>query len=173
MAAVLVLGAAHLGGCGSSQEKPDNAAWETRKGYKALGHDEEGQIDIGGTRTLSGGGGFDWTGVRHDLGINLAKASPSTCACLAVQVGSPDDEAFVWRGAKPDIQGAKLAVAISSLKVECPGGAANPADRRPSISAVERNGKDVFIEIEESTADRPVATGAIIQPVEPGGHIYV
>jgi len=169
----LLLGALPLVACGGSQDKPDNAAWETRKGYQALGHNDQGEVEMGGTRTLDGGGGFDWTGVRHDLGMNLTKSDGAQCGCLAVEVGSPDSDQFVWRNVKPDIHGSKLAVAISAMKVECPGGAANPADRRPSISAVERKGKDVFVEIEESTADRPVASGAIIQSLEPGGHIYV
>ncbi len=159
-------------GCSSSQEKPDNASWETRKGYKSLGHDDGGEVDMSGSRVLDTGG-FDWSGVRHDLGINLAKAEPATCACLAVEVGSPEDEKFVWRGARPELRAGKLALAISAMKVDCPGAAPNPADRRPSIAAVDRKGKDVFVEIEEVPVDRPIASGAILNAVEPGGHIYV
>lgn len=156
--------------CGGSREKPDNTAWETRKGFRSLGVDEQGEIDV--ARNV-GYGGFDWVGVRHDLALNPDKKHPAKCSCLAVEVGSPNDGKFVWRGARPDLNPANLAVAVSAFGVDCPGGAANPADRRPSIRAVDRVGRDLVIEIEELPPDRPIATGAIIHPMEMGGSVFV
>jgi hypothetical protein len=159
-----------LAACGGSQEKPDNTAWQTREGYRSLGVDDTGEIDT--SKTL-GYSGFDWHGVRHDLILNPDKPQKSTCACLAVEVGDPNEEKFVWRGAKPDFNRVNMAIAVSAFGVECPGGAPNPADRRPSIQAVDRVGKDIVVIIEELPPDRPIATGAIFKPPEPGGHIYV
>lgn len=168
--ASFVLLGALLFGCGGSKEKPDNAAWQTREGYRSLGVDDAGEIDA--PQTL-GYHGFDWQGVRHDLILNPDQKHATACACLAVEVGKPTDEKFVWRGARPDFNRSNLAVAVSAFGVDCPGGAPNPADRRPSIQAVDRVGKDVVVVIEELPPDRPVATGAIIRAPEPGGHIYV
>lgn len=155
--------------CGGSNEKPDNTAWQTRDGFRALGTDENGEIDT--SKTLYGG--FDWVGVRHDLILNPDKKQKAACACLAVEVGNPGDDRFVWRGAMPDSNRANLALAVSAFGVDCPGGAPNPADRRPSIQAVDRVGRDVVVVIEELPPDRPIATGAILRPPDQGGHIYV
>ena len=159
-------------GCGGSNEKPDNTAWETRQGFRMPGVNEEGEVDFAAKSTRFSG--FDWVGVRHDLSINpnLEQKTPD-CTCLAVEGGDPSDPRFVWRGPRPDLNPVNVAVAVSAFNVDCPGGPANKADRRPSIRAVDRVGKDVVIEIEELPADRPVATGAIMRPVEPGGNLYV
>lgn len=162
--------ASALAGCGGANEKPDNAAWETRKGFRSIGVDDSGEIDV--SRSL-GYAGFDWVGVRHDLALNPDRKQTATCSCLAIEVGSPDDPKFVWRGARPDLNPANLALAVSAFGVDCPGGASNPADRRPSIRAVDRAGRDLVVEIEELPPDRPIATGAIIHPLEPGANIYV
>ncbi|NUP11577.1 MAG: hypothetical protein HOW73_36490 [Polyangiaceae bacterium] len=157
--------------CGGSQDKPDNSAWQTREGFRSLGVDENGEID---TSKSLGFHGFDWLGVRHDLILNPDKPQKPTCACLSVEVGNPSDDKFVWRGVKPDnMNPANVAVAVSAFGVDCPGGAPNPADRRPSIQAIDRAGKDVVIVIEELPPDRPIATGAIMRPPDQGGHIYV
>jgi len=160
-------------GCGGSPSEADNTAWETRKGFHSLGTDQDGEVDMSGSRSVGHGSLQGWVGVRHDLGLNPNKKPDTNCACLGVSVGSPDDSAFVWRGARPDVNPAYTAVAITSVVAECPGGPANPADRRASISAIDRKGKDVFVEIEDLPSDRPIASGAIIHPIEPGGHLYV
>lgn len=167
---LLFVAAAFVVGCGGRKEQPDNAAWETRSGFRSLGTDESGEIDV--SRTL-GHSGFDWVGVRHDLIINPDKPQKPTCSCLAVEVGDADDPKFLWRGVKPDLNRANMAVAVSAFGVDCPGGAPNPADRRPSIQAVDRVGKDIVIVIEELPADRPIASGAIIRPPDQGGSVYV
>ena len=83
--APLVIASA-LFGCSGANEKPDNAAWETRKGFRSLGVDDEGEIDI--SRNM-GYMGFDWVGVRHDLALNPDRKQKATCSCLAVEIGSP------------------------------------------------------------------------------------
>ena len=168
----LVLAGWALVGCGGAKEKPDNTAWETRSGFRAMGGVESDGYDDGGSRRV-GFSGFDWLGVRHDLILNPDQKQTASCSCLAVKTGAANDPAFVWRGGRPDINPANLVVAISAFGVDCPGGPANPADRRPSIRAIDRAGKDVVVEIEELPAGRPVATGAVMKPPEPGGHIYV
>lgn len=163
----LVVGAFVLGvaGCGGSERKPESGAWESAPGSGRDGDD-------GGDYYTPIG--FNWVGVRHDLAINPKRPRTQNCACLSVEVGKPGESKFTWRGARPEVDSSNLAVAISAIGIDCPGGAANPGDRRPSISAVQRKGKDVFVEIEEITTDRPVASGAIIAPPEPGGgNVYV
>ncbi len=157
-------------GCGPKKDRPDNAAWETRKGHKSLGTDDVGEVETG-SKTLWTG--QEWVGVRHDLALNPRKKPDSSCNCLAVSVGSPNDDAFVWRGPRPDVNSSQIALAITALVPDCPGGPAEPGDRRASISAIDRKGKDVFVEIEDLPSDRPIASGAIIHPLEPGGHVYV
>lgn len=168
---LLLIGA--LAGCGGSQEKPDNTAWTTRSGFRSLGVDESGEIDVSRSLGGLGYGGFDWVGVRHDLAINPDRKQTAACTCLAVEVGHPEDTRFVWRSVRPDLNPVNVAIGISAFGVECPGGAPNPADRRPSIRAVDRVGKDIVVEIEELPPDRPIATGAIMRPPDQGGHVYV
>jgi hypothetical protein len=173
LVSVLLLALGVSSGCGGSGEKPDNSAWETRKGWKNIGTDESGEVDTSGSKSILHGG-HNWTGVRHDLAIAPEKVSEAgTCSCLAVAVGHPNDGNFVWRGPRPEVNTSNMAVAITAMVPECPGGAPNPADRRASISAVDRIGKDVVVEVEEVPSDRPLATGAIISPLEPGGHVYI
>jgi hypothetical protein len=157
-------------GCGA-RENPDNAAWETRPGFRMLGVAGE-EIDVTASKTLYGG--FDWVGVRHDLSVNPASTTSTTCSCLRVEHGDPGESSrFVWRGPRPDLNPVNQAIAISALGIECPGGATNEADRRPSIRGVERVGNDTVVEIEELPPDRPIATGAIIRPLDPAGHLYI
>ncbi len=167
----LMLCAATVLGCAGPKQKPDNTAWQTRSGFRSLGVDERGEIDV--SRTLGPGGIFDWVGVRHDLILNPDKKQTPACSCLAVEVGDPGEDRFTWRNGMPEINHYNWAIAVSAFGVECPGGAANPADRRPSIQAVDRVGSDVVVVIEELPPDRPIATGAIIRPPDHGGHVYV
>jgi hypothetical protein len=158
-------------GCGGARENPQDAAWETREGFRMMGLDESDQVDVSAAKSLYSG--FDWVGVRHDLSVNPASKTSVTCSCLRVELGDPGEARFNWRGPRPDLNPVNQAVAISALGVDCPGGATNEADRRPSIRGVERVGNDTVIEIEELPPDRPIATGAIIRPLDPAGHLYI
>jgi hypothetical protein len=161
-----------LAACGGGRSKPESSGWVTREGYTELGQDEMGEPDLAddspAVSTTPG-----WTGVRHDLGLRPEPKRQAVCSCLAVEVGPANDAKFLWRGGKPDVDPKNVAVAITAQGVECSGGPANPADRRPSISAIDRVGKDVVVEIEEVPADRPLATGAILNPIEVGGKVYL
>jgi hypothetical protein len=152
-------------------DKPrDQGDWEAKEGSNFVGN---GDKTDDSWESRSQPIGFNWVGVRHDLGINPQRPRAPTCSCLTVEVGSPGDSKFVWRGTRPDITSANLAVAISSAGIDCPGGQADPGARRPSISGVFRNNGDVIVEVEEAVSDRPIATGAIIAPPDARGRIYV
>ena len=162
-------------GCGGSDKPSDMGQWQAKEGSNFVGNDEPTPERLD-DQDISGKGtpvGFNWSGVRHDLAINPTRPRTANCSCLSVEVGQPNDARFVWRGARPELRSTNLAVAISSLAIDCPGGATNPGDRRPSISGVTRDGPDVIVEIEEVTSDRPIATGAIIEPPEAKGKILL
>ncbi|AUX47354.1 hypothetical protein SOCE26_088730 [Sorangium cellulosum] len=114
-----------------------------------------------------------WVGVRHDLGLARAAAPKERCSCLAVEVGEARDPRFQWAAGAPDVGGGTLAIALSARGVPCPGGAADEAERRPSISAVDQEGNDIVVEVEDLPPGRPLATGAVIPRPAPGGAIYV
>ncbi|HTN85067.1 MAG TPA: hypothetical protein VL242_15315 [Sorangium sp.] len=114
-----------------------------------------------------------WVGVRHDLALARAAAPKERCSCLAVEVGEARDPRFQWAAGAPETGADTLAVALSARGVSCPGGPADEESRRPSISAVDQEGNDVIIEVEELPPGRPLATGAVIPRPAPGGAIYV
>jgi hypothetical protein len=164
-----------LAGCGGADRPSDMGHWEAKEGSNFVGNDDAApeRLDAEDVKGRVTPVGFNWSGVRHDLAINPNQPRVATCSCLSVEVGQPTESKFVWRGARPEIQSTNLAVAISALGIDCPGGAANPGDRRPSISGVSRENGNVIIDVEEIASDRPMATGAIIEPPDAGGKIFV
>jgi hypothetical protein len=109
-----------------------------------------------------------WVGVRHDLGLPQEKGvAKPRCSCLAVEVGFVADPKFEWHGEVPKVGDDVLAVAISGAA--CPQGGAS----RASISAVDREGDNVLVEVEEIPDGRPIASGAIIPKPGPKGSVYV
>lgn len=164
-----------LVGCGGADKPSDMGHWEAKEGSNFVGNEDVAperldEQDLKGKVTPIG---FNWSGVRHDLAINPNRPRTPTCSCLTVEVGQPNESKFSWRGTRPEVNSTNLAVAISALGIDCPGGAANAGDRRPSISGVSREGGNVVIDIEEISSDRPMATGAIIEPPEANGKIFV
>jgi len=111
-------------------------------------------------------------GVRHDLMIAPSTAHSAKCTCLAVEAGAANDPKFQWQNGAPDV-GDAMVVAVSAHGVQCPGGEADETKRRASISAVDREGPDVLVEIEEVPEGRPIASGAIIPRPGAGGSLYV
>jgi hypothetical protein len=110
-------------------------------------------------------------GVRLDLTMT-AKATPDTrCHCLDVVIGQPTEKKFAWAGPKPNVGSQQMALAIRTEGSKCtlPDG----VRRRPSIQAVDTNGRDVIVVIEELPYDRPQALGAVIQKPHPEGRLYV
>jgi hypothetical protein len=112
-------------------------------------------------------------GVRHDLMLSNAPHE-ARCSCLAVEVGAANEGSkFFWTGAPPDTGADALAVAIGARGVPCPGGDPDDRRRRPSISAIDRDGDDILIEVEDLPDGRPLASGAVIPKPGPKGSIYV
>jgi hypothetical protein len=112
-------------------------------------------------------------GVRPDVMISPAGGKSARCTCLAVEIGSASDAKFAWQNGPPNVGGDALVIAVSAKGVACPGGAPDESKRRASISAVDREGSDVVVEIEEVPEGRPIASGAIIPKPTAGGGVYV
>ncbi len=111
-------------------------------------------------------------GVRHDLMLANGPHD-ARCSCLSVEVGRPNDPAFFWAGGTPDVSSDAIIVAIGARGIACPGGDPDDRRRRPSISAVDQEGEDIVIEIEDLPEGRPLASGAIIPRPGSRGSIYV
>jgi hypothetical protein len=155
--------------CGASQRGSD-ADWSAEPETKtkrlreteAL-HVQPEAIDKGPTAVL---------GVRHDLMLSNAPHDVR-CSCLSVEFGQPNDPMFFWAGGAPQINTDALIVAVGARGIACPGGDPDDRRRRPSISAVEQQGDDIYIEIEDLPEGRPLASGAIIPRPVSKGAIYV
>ncbi|AKT36866.1 hypothetical protein [Chondromyces crocatus] len=112
-------------------------------------------------------------GVRHDLMLAPSPNRKERCSCLAVEVGDLQDRRFQWVAGAPEVDERALAFALSARGVTCPGGNADEEKRRPSISAVDQEGNDLIVEVEELPEGRPLAAGAVIPRPAAGGAIYV
>lgn len=156
--------------CGGGQRWSADMSWSTEqeasKGGRLsrdLNPQSLGEIDAGA---------LGWIGVRHDLLLSPAVPHTEVCSCLAVAVGGLGDKRFAWQNGAPPNENDLMAVAISTNGVKCEGGP-DESLRRPSISAVDREGQDVVIEVEELPASRPLATGAVFVKPGPTGGVYV
>jgi len=109
----------------------------------------------------------EFFGVARRLTLAPAKRAP-TCQCVAVMVGTGDEPAFQWHGEKPDVGLDAMVIAISSEGIEC-----EHRGRGPSIAAIDRQGNDVVVVLEEFQNTRPMAMGAIIPNPGPDGTVYV
>lgn len=112
-------------------------------------------------------------GVRPDLALSASAPKTARCPCLSVEVGAATDPMFQWQAGPPQTTPRSLAIAVSSRGVECPGGEQDDTKRQPSISAVDIEGNDVIVEIEELREGPPLASGALIPEPGPGGAVYV
>ncbi len=110
--------------------------------------------------------------VRSDLGLS-PQAATAPCPCLRVAVGSPGEAIFQWFAGLPKTPPDTLAIAVTAAGVECPGGESDESKRRPSISAIDIDGNDVIVEVEELPLGAPQASGALIPAPGPGGSVYV
>jgi hypothetical protein len=160
-----------LAGCGASQ-RGDDSDWtpEIQQKHKRLREPES----LFGARPLDPAekGITAIVGVRHDL---MLSASPheARCACLSVEVGSAGDPNFFWAGGAPDVSPDALSIAVGARGIACPGGDPDDRRRRPSISAVDVEGDDIVVEVEDLPQGRPLASGAIIPRPGSKGSIYV
>jgi hypothetical protein len=107
-------------------------------------------------------------GVTHALNLTPAAAAQPRCRCMAAAVGIPSDPAFAWRGRPPTVGDEALVVGISNDGTPCdrPVGG-----HGPSIQAVEVEGNNVVVTLEESRNGRPLARGAIFQKPSSDGYI--
>lgn len=160
--------AAGCGGPGAYEEDPN---WQSKDSI-SVEDDQSAFVDHKAPPPVVDPN-LDWVGVRPDLAIAQNHPRRAVCSCLTVEVGQPTDPRFEWEGTMPRISGNKLAIAVSAFGIDCPGGPEDQAERRPSIRAIDRRGRDIIVEIEEIDVDRPVASGAIVHPPDRGGAIYV
>ncbi|XXX75267.1 hypothetical protein WMF30_47230 [Sorangium sp. So ce134] len=181
-----LLSGAVLAACGGNQHAGAAAFWEGDTIDPSAPGEPEAAKQKAPRRALGAPDDFDgapttpaerapssWVGVRHDLALAPAASRTERCSCLAVEVGEARAPKFQWAAGAPETAADTLAVALSARGVPCPGGPADEERRRPSISAVDQEGNDVIIEVEELPPGRPLATGAVIPRPAPGGAIYV
>lgn len=112
-------------------------------------------------------------GVRPDLSLSASAPGAARCSCLMVDIGAPSDPKFQWQGGAPNAGPGALAIAVSSRGIDCPGGDPDETKRRPSISAVDVEGNDVVVEIEELPDGPPLAAGALLPQPGPFGSVYI
>ena len=92
----------------------------------------------------------------------------ATCQCVAAVVGNGNEADFAWYGEKPAIGPDALAVAITADGIPC-----ERKGRGPSIAAIDRDGQDVVVVLEEFKDTRPIALGAIIPNPGQGGTVFL
>ena len=95
----------------------------------------------------------EYFGIARRMTLRPAQRT-ATCSCVAAVVGSGDDPNFEWYGDKPDIGPDALVVGVSAEGIPC-----EHRGRGPSIAAVDREGQDVVIVLEEFKDTRPIAAG--------------
>jgi hypothetical protein len=161
-----------LAGCGSDQSWTSDANWQGDDRARTGARPESEAQTLVPAAGLSEPEAQTWFGVRHDLSMSPAAPRTAACGCLAVEVGMPGKQAFSWDGETPAIGPDAVVVAVSAKGVDCP---AEPDEqkRRASISAVDRDGDDVLVEIEDLVQGRPLALGAIVPKPGPNGALYV
>ena len=98
-----------------------------------------------------------FVGVRHDLMLADRTEKHERCSCLDVEVGGPRDPMFFWQGDRPEIGAGEMVVALGAQGIPCPGGDPVDTRRRPSISAVDLEGDNVIVEVEDLPLGRPLA----------------
>ncbi len=168
---VLVLAGLATVSCGATQ-RADDSDWtpEPEKKHRRIRE----EVSLGNAQPLDAAekGSTALLGVRHDLMLS-GTPHEARCACLSVEVGSGGDPNFFWAGGAPDLHPDALAVAVGARGIDCPGGDPDDRRRRPSISAVDHEGDDVIVEIEDLSPGRPLASGAIIPRPGLKGSIFV
>jgi len=174
--ALTALAALAGAGCGGDQKMAAEANWspEPPESERSLRETDALDGEEAGPQALNTkpAAARALVGVRPDLGL-ASGTGGATCACLAVVVGSPSDPVFQWQAGAPKTGADALAIAVSARGVACPGGDPDDTRRRPSISAVDVEGNDVVIEIEELPDGAPLASGALIPLPGPGGSVFV
>ncbi len=165
--AVLALGCSV--GCSGQNDFRDDAEWSKAKGVESgKWREVESLFDAAGGQADDPDQSL--RGVRHDLTLARGQAPDVRCSCLDVAAGRPQDAKFRWAGGRPSISHKNMVIAVRTEGSQCLG--VGPK-RRPSIQAVDIEGRDVIVVVEELPYNRPQALGAIIRKPRPGGGLYV
>jgi hypothetical protein len=166
----LLLGFASIA-CGGAQ-RADDGDWTPEVQQKSRRLRETESLNAPQTLDPNEKGPAAVIGVRHDLMLS-GVPHEARCACLSVEIGRAGDPAFFWAGGPPEIGPDSLAFAVGARGIACPGGDPDDRRRRPSISAVDHDGDDIIVEVEDLPQGRPLASGAIIPRPGSKGSIYV
>ncbi len=110
-------------------------------------------------------------GVVHDLSLSSSATRSAACRCLAVGYGPPSDPKFAWQAGPPSVEPGTMAVAIAADGVSC--AARGYAPLRASISAVEVDGDDVVLVVENVRNGAPAMRGALVSPPSDKGALIV
>ncbi len=155
----------------SGAEKASDPNWSGEKPEVNRPLRETEEMTNAGATAASSASEPGVIGVRHDVMLSEG-AHPARCNCLAVEVGPASDPRFFWTAGAPTADEDTVTIALGARGVTCAGGDADDR-RRPSISAVDRVGDDVIVEVEDLPDGRPIASGAVIQKPGPRGNVYV
>ncbi len=164
-----------LAGCGGEQNWTSDPSWQgndTNTGRTLYGNDGDDAHTLVPAAKASVPDALTWFGVRHDLSMSASAPRTPACGCLAVEVGMPGKQAFQWDGEVPVIGADAIVLTVSARGVACPA-EQDESKRRASISAVDREGEDVLVEIEDLPDGRPLALGAIVPRPGPSGSLYI
>jgi hypothetical protein len=110
-------------------------------------------------------------GVVHDLMLAPAAQRTAACQCLAVGYGPPSDPKFVWHVGAPRTDPGTIALAVAADGVAC--SARGYAPLLASISAVQNDGDDLVLTMENVRDGAPVVHGALVVPPAPGGALVI
>src|SRR4051812_2696294 len=96
-----------VAGCGGDQAWTKDASWTGDDGpQKPRPSTTLGADDTNAPPPTTGPAPQDtrsWPGVRHDLSMKPGTPRTAACGCLAVEVGMPGKQAFLWDGEVPSI----------------------------------------------------------------------
>ena len=115
-------------------------------------------------------GSVPFLGVVHDLSLSSSAPRSAACRCLALAFGPPSDAKFTWQAGPPAGDQDAIAIAIAVDGVACASG---PPQARASISAVEHEGTDIVLVVENVGQGRPIMRGALTPSPGPNGAIVV
>ena len=109
----------------------------------------------------------EYFGVARRLTLQPG-SRPANCQCVAAVLGSGYEDDFDWHGERPGLGLDAMVVAISTEGIAC-----EHRGRGPSIAAIDQDGPNVVVVLEEFRDTRPIALGAIIPNPGPTGSVFL
>jgi hypothetical protein len=165
--AIAYLLTACLPSCKASVKTEVNAGAKTKKtGFEEL-EDMQNLNQAPALPESSAQTETEYFGIARRMSLQ-AGVQEANCQCVAGVVGFGNEPFFQWFGEKPFIGSDALVVAISAEGIPC-----EQKGRGPSIAAIDRDGQDVVVVLEEFKDTRPIARGAIIPNPGSGGSVYL